>query len=624
METIQGGKIQRRGGAKDIQDARTHSRVKSWFTPSSARTLLSSRGPRPATIGTDLLLANNPRALVLSNLYSAWQDGQGDTPALDTSPRYSYLSFTSMTLLISLSSDDYTQSKYPQQHSPSADSKISTSSSMSKSSGSSFARFLGRRRNDPHTFKQNRKAARPLALACPITPEYEKTPRTSKPTIVADSSPEPSVTRQRSAASFTSDTVLRGPTLTRVHSMSPTLSPHSSRGASLTPQAPPTPGDRSFFPPQQEVGSNISKQRSFHHRENSSDTTKQRPSLRRGRSSKNSTNDLVLTPALQQGPSTPLSYQSPLPSPRLDFRARNIERSTIEEDEPFHYAERLGSPVLTPLEHISSYPGIGKPATAARKPTFLSNLWERRTSATPTAAPTIAIPSPIILPGELTGTPVTNTSNPRPNYFGKRRHRSEDTISSVSPRTPLARKTSRRSDESGHASPRVYMDVTEWLEGSKASVSQLYIASNGKQYPRMQLTSPGSPSFLPSEMKRINTPPLRYASSAGGQRVSRGFFLDHRKAQELRQSEEPLKDDQNKKKQKKAKPTPIEDRQDQRDFFRMRIDDVVRTPVEEIPGFAFDIPDHLPNSPLCPLHPKHHGGPKHICPMHGRGKNQQS
>lgn len=36
--------------------------------------------------------------------------------------------------------------------------------------------------------------------------------------------------------------------------------------------------------------------------------------------------------------------------------------------------------------------------------------------------------------------------------------------------------------------------------------------------------------------------------------------------------------------------------------------------------FEIDVPDHLPNSPLCPkdLRHKHHG--KGICPMHGRRK----
>ena len=34
--------------------------------------------------------------------------------------------------------------------------------------------------------------------------------------------------------------------------------------------------------------------------------------------------------------------------------------------------------------------------------------------------------------------------------------------------------------------------------------------------------------------------------------------------------------------------------------------------------FVLNVPDHLPNSPLCPLSPKHKSGGKAICPIHGR------
>lgn len=34
-----------------------------------------------------------------------------------------------------------------------------------------------------------------------------------------------------------------------------------------------------------------------------------------------------------------------------------------------------------------------------------------------------------------------------------------------------------------------------------------------------------------------------------------------------------------------------------------------------------DIPEHLPSSPLCPMHPKHKSGGKGICPYHGRRRD---
>ncbi|KAK4499202.1 hypothetical protein PRZ48_009715 [Zasmidium cellare] len=40
-------------------------------------------------------------------------------------------------------------------------------------------------------------------------------------------------------------------------------------------------------------------------------------------------------------------------------------------------------------------------------------------------------------------------------------------------------------------------------------------------------------------------------------------------------------------------------------------------------GHEHDVPDHLPNSPLCPLHHKHKSGGKAICPLHGRYKKRE-
>lgn len=34
---------------------------------------------------------------------------------------------------------------------------------------------------------------------------------------------------------------------------------------------------------------------------------------------------------------------------------------------------------------------------------------------------------------------------------------------------------------------------------------------------------------------------------------------------------------------------------------------------------AMDVPEHLPNSPLCPLHPRNLDKGKLLCPIHGKG-----
>lgn len=40
---------------------------------------------------------------------------------------------------------------------------------------------------------------------------------------------------------------------------------------------------------------------------------------------------------------------------------------------------------------------------------------------------------------------------------------------------------------------------------------------------------------------------------------------------------------------------------------------------EEEEDVASNVPEHLPNSPLCPLHPKNSAQGQLLCPIHGRG-----
>ena len=41
-------------------------------------------------------------------------------------------------------------------------------------------------------------------------------------------------------------------------------------------------------------------------------------------------------------------------------------------------------------------------------------------------------------------------------------------------------------------------------------------------------------------------------------------------------------------------------------------------------SFVLDIPELLPSSPLCPMHPKHKSAGKGICPFHGRRKMERT
>ena len=45
--------------------------------------------------------------------------------------------------------------------------------------------------------------------------------------------------------------------------------------------------------------------------------------------------------------------------------------------------------------------------------------------------------------------------------------------------------------------------------------------------------------------------------------------------------------------------------------------DVKTTARAQATAFVISLPDHLPNSPLCPANPKHEGMGTEICPAHG-------
>lgn len=63
-------------------------------------------------------------------------------------------------------------------------------------------------------------------------------------------------------------------------------------------------------------------------------------------------------------------------------------------------------------------------------------------------------------------------------------------------------------------------------------------------------------------------------------------------------------------------------RGEENDWFRQRMDDIMgEDDEEEDSAFDWDIPVHLPQSPLCPLNPKHKSGGKGVCVYHGRRKN---
>jgi hypothetical protein len=71
--------------------------------------------------------------------------------------------------------------------------------------------------------------------------------------------------------------------------------------------------------------------------------------------------------------------------------------------------------------------------------------------------------------------------------------------------------------------------------------------------------------------------------------------------------------------------TPLPENERDADWYRIRADAVLDgdehdMDIEELKAmFDWDIPDHLPSSPLCPANPKHISGGTGICVYHGRG-----
>ena len=115
-----------------------------------------------------------------------------------------------------------------------------------------------------------------------------------------------------------------------------------------------------------------------------------------------------------------------------------------------------------------------------------------------------------------------------------------------------------------------------------------------------------SPSFLPSEARRVSTPPLRDGPTGKGK--YRGFFFDYHAPQ--------VQDSATNVPSRPQTPKRVGSVSDT-EWYRRELDtiDTECNPVEE---YVASVPEHLPNSPLCPRHPKHRSRGKGVCPYHGK------
>ncbi|KAI4178340.1 MAG: hypothetical protein LQ346_007483 [Caloplaca aetnensis] len=166
---------------------------------------------------------------------------------------------------------------------------------------------------------------------------------------------------------------------------------------------------------------------------------------------------------------------------------------------------------------------------------------------------------------------------------------------------------------------------------STPDVEAMYIGSDSQSYFRVELTEANAPTYLPSEARRIGTPPL-----PGEKSKLRGFFFDYNAPLSTMERSEgswphapmnkaPLPhrpQGLNPPNQGPTTPRSPGGRtpRDVMDVDWFRIEVAIDEAKHEREPFELNVPEHLPNSPLCPKHPKHKSGGKGVCVYHGRHK----
>ncbi|KAE9363510.1 hypothetical protein N431DRAFT_474532 [Stipitochalara longipes BDJ] len=154
-----------------------------------------------------------------------------------------------------------------------------------------------------------------------------------------------------------------------------------------------------------------------------------------------------------------------------------------------------------------------------------------------------------------------------------------------------------------------------------------YVGPDGKTYPAVKLASddPHAPTFLPSEARRINTPPL-YPGSPDSQPLGRLFDVSATGEGESSVHSEHTPPEPGG--TSKASP-PLSRGLWEADIKNANTGNKSIHPPGRAPPanlmsptlFEFNLPEHLPSSPLCPKNPKHRSGRTGTCVYHGRRKS---
>ncbi|PMD47399.1 hypothetical protein L207DRAFT_560909 [Hyaloscypha variabilis F] len=142
----------------------------------------------------------------------------------------------------------------------------------------------------------------------------------------------------------------------------------------------------------------------------------------------------------------------------------------------------------------------------------------------------------------------------------------------------------------------------------------------------VQLAShdPDEPTFLPSEARRINTPPL-YPDTPDGQAPDLPFDISA-----TGDDSSPVHSDHTQKSGGTPKTSPPRSRQlweagtMNANTGNKSTHPLGRGPPADLMSptmFELNLPEHLPSSPLCPKNPKHDSGGTGICVYHGRRRS---
>ena len=134
----------------------------------------------------------------------------------------------------------------------------------------------------------------------------------------------------------------------------------------------------------------------------------------------------------------------------------------------------------------------------------------------------------------------------------------------------------------------------------------MYRGSDANTYFRTEIADPEGLTFLPSEARRLDTPPLSHGH--------RGSYFHYSKLRE--ETNNSLEHGAG----SSFTPGGSFRKRKSSDLDWYKLKEAADEARDEQARIELDVPEHLPNSPLCPRNPKHKSGGKGVCVYHGRNE----